>query len=111
MKAIAPIDHLRRLQWPGNVRELRNFTERVVLLSQETEIDVGDLERHTTKTSAVYSESIFACPTFEEFKQTSERLFLQKKLEENGWNIKGTAESLGMQRSNLYKKIDRYNLK
>ncbi len=104
-------DHMRRLQWPGNVRELRNFSERAVLLSMDSEITLEDLERLTTKTSAVLSESIFAINTFEEFKATSERLFLQKKLEENDWNIKRTAESLGMQRSNLYKKIDRYNLK
>ncbi|MFT7616697.1 MAG: two-component system nitrogen regulation response regulator NtrX [Planctomycetota bacterium] len=105
-------EHMKRLSWPGNVRELRNFSERAVLLSSgEQEITLEDLERLTTKASAVFSESIFAIGTFEEFKATSERLFLQKKLEENEWNIKRTAESLGMQRSNLYKKIDRYNLK
>ena len=49
--------------------------------------------------------------TFEEFKHESERLFLQLRLQANEWNVKRTAESLGMQRSNLYKKIERYNLK
>ena len=105
------IDHLRRLRWPGNIRELRNFTERAVLLAAGQEIGIEDLEKLTSRTSEVYSDSIFSCPTFEEFKGTSEKLFFQKKLEENDWNIKRTAESLGMQRSNLYKKIDRYGLK
>ncbi len=105
------LDHMRRLQWPGNIRELRNFSERAVLLSHDQEISLEDLGNLTTKASAVFSESIFAISTFEEFKATSERLYLQKKLEENDWNIKRTSESLGMQRSNLYKKIDRYNLK
>ncbi len=103
--------HMRRLQWPGNIRELRNFCERAVLLSPESDITLDDLEHLGAKASQVFSESIFAISTFEEFKATSERLYLQKKLEENDWNIKRTAESLGMQRSNLYKKIDRYNLK
>ena len=49
--------------------------------------------------------------SFDAFKETAERLYLRKKLEDNGWNIKRTAEMLGMQRSNLYKKIERYNLK
>ena len=49
--------------------------------------------------------------SFEAFKETAERLYLQHKLEANSWNIKRTAETLGMQRSNLYKKIERYNLK
>ena len=49
--------------------------------------------------------------TFEEFKETAEKLFLQQRLAENDWNVKRTAESLGMQRSNLYKKIERYGLK
>ena len=105
------IDHLKRLKWPGNVRELRNFTERAVLMTSAREIDVAAIERLTGSTKNLYSESIFACATYEEFKGTSERLFFEKKLTENGWNIKKTAESLGMQRSNLYKKIDRYNLK
>ena len=105
------IDHLRRLQWPGNIRELRNFTERTILLSQGDEIEMKDIEQIPSNSANVYNESIFACTTFEEFKQTSERLFLEKKLNENEFNIKRTAEALGMQRSNLYKKIDRYNLK
>ncbi len=49
--------------------------------------------------------------TFDEFKDVSEKLFLQHKLAENEWNVKRTAEALGMQRSHLYKKIERYGLK
>ena len=104
-------EHLRRLQWPGNIRELRNFTERALLLASGDSIDVADIERLPSRTADIYSESIFAVQTFEEFKETSEKLFFEKKLRENDWNIKRTAESLKMQRSNLYKKIDRYNLK
>lgn len=102
---------MRRLQWPGNVRELRNLVQTMVLLVQTPEIDVQDIERLGSSATKLYSESIFSCPTFEEFKEMSERLYLEKKLRENEWNIKRTAEVLGMQRSNLYKKIDRYNLK
>jgi two-component system, NtrC family, nitrogen regulation response regulator NtrX len=105
------LDHLKRLKWAGNVRELRNFTEKMVLLSAGQVIDVADIEKLSTSSSQLFSESIFSCPTFEEFKEMSERLYIEKKLRENDWNIKKTAESIGMQRSNLYKKLDRYKLK
>ena len=49
--------------------------------------------------------------TFEEFKDTAEHEFLERRLIDNNWNVKRTAELLGMQRSNLYKKIDKYGLK
>ena len=47
----------------------------------------------------------------EEFKSLSEMLFFRRKLNENEGNIKRTAERLGMQRSHLYKKLDRYDLR
>ncbi len=47
---------------------------------------------------------------FQEFKAEAERLFLQSKLKDNAYNVSRTAEVLGMQRSNLYKKITRYGL-
>ncbi|MEE9394494.1 MAG: sigma-54 dependent transcriptional regulator [Planctomycetota bacterium] len=107
----AALTELRQHRWPGNVRELRNFTERAVLLVSADEIDAPDLAKLSTNPAKVYHESVFDCATFEEFKATSEKLYLQKKLDENDWNIKRTAENLGMQRSNLYKKLDRYSLK
>ena len=41
----------------------------------------------------------------------SEALFIQRRLEANAGNVKRTAEELGMQRSHLYKKLDRYGLR
>jgi two-component system nitrogen regulation response regulator NtrX len=49
--------------------------------------------------------------TFEEFKEKAERQFFLKKLAKYEWNIKRTADALKMQRSNLYKKIEKYGLK
>ncbi len=105
------IARLQRMEWSGNIRELRNFAERVVLLSPSDTIGPKELDLLGTQNPRGLDESVFSAPTFEEFKQLSEKLYLQKKLVENEWNIKRTAESIGMQRSNLYKKIDRYNLK
>ncbi len=48
--------------------------------------------------------------TFAEFKEKTEKMFIEKHLKLNNWNISKTAESLGIQRSHLYNKIKKYNL-
>jgi len=65
-------------------------------------------------TSAVGAEGErdpFRAESFESFKEQSEALFIARKLAENGGNVKRTAERLGMMRSHLYKKLDRYGLR
>ncbi len=49
-------------------------------------------------------------PTLQEFKSTSERAYLVTKLRENGWNISKTAEVIDTPRSNLYKKLEQYQI-
>ncbi len=104
---------LQRQPWPGNVRQLRNLMERSAILLDEGEIQAKDLERLSRPGSAGGSSmDVFrTSETFEEFKEAAEKLFLQQRLAEHEWNVKRTAEALGMQRSNLYKKIERHNLK
>ncbi|HEV8148877.1 MAG TPA: helix-turn-helix domain-containing protein [Gemmatimonadales bacterium] len=48
--------------------------------------------------------------TFEEFREEAERIFLLSKLREHGWNVAETARAVDMPRSNLYKKIEKYQL-
>ena len=55
--------------------------------------------------------SLFAAKDFQDFKTRSESAFLQLKLKENLYNVSRTADVLGMQRSNLYKKITKYGLR
>jgi two-component system nitrogen regulation response regulator NtrX len=102
---------LMRRPWPGNVRQLRNLMERSAILVDRDSLDVKDLERLTGAAAATPMDVFRTCTTFEEFKETAEKLFLQQRLAENDWNVKRTAENLGMQRSNLYKKIERHNLR
>ena len=49
--------------------------------------------------------------TLREFKDNAERAFLVGKLRENGWNISKTAEVIDTPRSNLYKKLEQYQIK
>jgi len=56
------------------------------------------------------SSDLLSCNTFAEFKEAAERAFIIQKLRENDWNVSETARILDMPRSNLYKKIERYEL-
>ena len=56
-------------------------------------------------------EDPFRAESFEDFKERSEALFFRLKLAENEGNVKRTAERLHMQRSHLYKKLERFGLK
>jgi two-component system nitrogen regulation response regulator NtrX len=105
--------------WPGNVRELRNVIERLVILSEES-IGVGDLpeeivaevsrkRRESTSTPATLPRvelpaEARALP-LREFRDHMEREYIRIKLDENGWNISRTATLLGIERTNLHKKM------
>jgi two-component system nitrogen regulation response regulator NtrX len=109
--------------WPGNVRELRNVIERLVILSEDT-IGVGDLpeeiveevERNRRERVAGGQVAGDALPRIElpaearalplrEFRDLVERDYILARLEENGWNISRTAGLLGIERTNLHKKM------
>jgi DNA-binding NtrC family response regulator len=103
---------LREHSWPGNVRELRNLVERLLILVPGETVTPGDLPPLPGSAIAPEEESsLLSCQDFQDFKAKAEGLFLQHKLRENRYNVSKTAETLGMQRSNLYKKISKYGLR
>jgi DNA-binding NtrC family response regulator len=110
---------LSEYSWPGNVRELRNVIERLVILSEES-VGVGDLpEEIVEEVSRRKREAVSAgqmLPRVElppearalplrEFRDHMEREYIRIKLDENGWNISRTANLLGIERTNLHKKM------
>jgi len=103
---------LTAYSWPGNVRELRNLVERLLILSSGPVVKPSDLPLLPgSGGGAPEAASFLDCNDFQEFKTRSEGAFLQQKLKENLYNVSRTAEALGMQRSNLYKKISKYELR
>lgn len=105
------VELLAGMPWPGNVRELRNTVERLVILSPGDTVTAGDVVELTTgRQGDGRMESLLDTETFVDFRERAERTYLDGKLRENRWNVAETARKLGMQRSNLYKKIERYGL-
>jgi DNA-binding NtrC family response regulator len=49
--------------------------------------------------------------TLQEFKDYVEKIFIEEKLRKNGWNVAKTAQEIDIQRSHLYNKIEKYNLR
>jgi two-component system, NtrC family, nitrogen regulation response regulator NtrX len=107
-------DAVRRLAgraWPGNVRELRNAVERLLILSPGRTVTGADVDRVLPgPAGAEVAAAGERAGTFEAFRQDAERAFLLQKLREHEWNVSETARALDMPRSNLYKKIEKYQL-
>jgi len=102
--------HLKALPWKGNVRELKNLVERLLILSAGDIVTREDVLAVTGGARPELSTSLLAVQTLREFRDLSERMFLLHKLEENNWNVTQTAQAIDTPRSNLYKKLDQYDI-
>jgi two-component system nitrogen regulation response regulator NtrX len=118
----AALTALQRHTWPGNVRELCNVIERMVILS-DGDIELHDVppevrgsedggyddEENGVAASLVQlAEGAMELPeglSLKEFREAVERAFIRRRLQELGWNVSRTAESLGIERTHLHKKM------
>jgi len=107
----AALKALQDAAWRGNVRELRNMIERLVIMVPGDTIDITDLPAEFFRAAADIISSSMRLSTLQEFKDEAEKAFILAKLREHGWNVSKTAEAIDTPRSNLYKKIEQYNIK
>ncbi len=89
--------------WPGNVRELRNLMERLVILYPQAQIEARHLPLDGAKKAQVRDWNGFA--SLHEVREAAERDYILRKLEETGGNVTRASELLGLERSNLYRKM------
>jgi len=105
----------REDDWPGNVRELRNVVERLVIMSDEV-IRERDLppylggprsagQRVSTAPQTAIDLGRYAGKSLREFREEVESEFIRIRLAEFDWNISRTAQALGIERTNLHKKL------
>jgi two-component system nitrogen regulation response regulator NtrX len=105
-------DALKEVNWTGNIRELRNVVERLVILCGEA-ISGEDVYMYSNpaQRGADPFGVVDEYQTLQDFRDWAEKVFIERKLIQNGWNVAKTASEIDIQRSHLYNKIDKYNLK
>ncbi|PWU07567.1 MAG: response regulator [Terriglobia bacterium] len=86
--------------WPGNARELRNVIERMAILSPGEH-----LTRDSIPVEIRVQREAGPKSTIQEARESAEREHILRALEESNWNVSGAARALGMERTNLHKRI------
>lgn len=112
------LEVLESYNWPGNVRQLRNLIERVVILSKGPIVELNDIpdeyfscddSQHSGSLSDDIETSLKS-GTLKEAKSCLERKMISERLAYTDGNVKKAAESLGIERSYLHKKMRTYEL-
>ncbi len=102
--ARSAVDALVSQSWPGNVRELRNLMERIVILHAGSEIDARHIPvaksagRSTGGRTQGFS-------SLREAREAYERDYVERTLKATNGNVTRAAERLGLERSNLHRKL------
>ncbi len=107
------LERLKQLDWRGNVRELNNVVERLSILSEGQSIGSADVDRYVQPGGArgnAMSNLLSRFDQFSDFRDEAEKVFIEHKLDQFDWNISKTAEAIGIQRSHLYNKMNKYGI-
>jgi two-component system nitrogen regulation response regulator NtrX len=96
----AAFEALEDYAWPGNIRELRNTVERMAILTKGNvlESDSVPVEIRIGRATPAHSN-------LREAKENTEREHILRALDESKWNVSSAARVLGMERTNLHKRI------
>jgi DNA-binding NtrC family response regulator len=98
----AAMQHMMQYPWPGNVRELEHTVERAVLLCRSEEIEPANLAIAAQKSAPQSFENMSI--------DDVEALLIRKVLRRCDGNISQAAESLGLSRAALYRRIEKYGI-
>jgi transcriptional regulator of acetoin/glycerol metabolism len=103
---------LKMYRWPGNVRELRNTIESLVLTCAAAEVAIEDLPAEILEASLAAATNAPTSPIAHEAASLDafEHLAIKRALESSHGNLTQAARALGISRSTLYRKIQRYHL-
>ncbi len=87
-------------RWPGNARELRNTVERMAILTPGERLTVESVPAEIRVPREAAARS-----TLQQARDGAERDHLLRALENANWNVSSAARALGMERTNLHKRI------
>jgi two-component system nitrogen regulation response regulator NtrX len=96
---------LENYPWPGNVRELKNIMERFIIMYPHRKIDIFDLPEAILRRTVMTAVETGEDSTLHTAREKFERGFILEKLAEQKGNVGRTAQALGIERSNLYRKM------
>lgn len=100
----ATMKRFENYQWPGNVRELQHAVERGVIMSESNELQPSDF----FFTSSGNKDETFALSNYN--LENVEREVIVKVLKEHNGNITKAAKELGLTRTSLYRRMEKYGL-
>ena len=103
-------NRMRNHDWPGNVRELRNLIQRLLVLGGDSEVSMSELEDALSESAGSFSAAggthrgLFDLP-LREAREQFERDYLIYQLKKAGGSVGKLSESVGMERTHLYRKL------
>jgi DNA-binding NtrC family response regulator len=106
--SMAAQNRLRNYAWPGNIRELKNLVQRLLILGTDEEISQEEVESTLSNTPPVKTREVSHIPLdlpLREAREQFERSYLLQQLKECEGNVARLAERVGMERTNLYRKL------
>jgi len=106
------IQLLQNYSWPGNIRELKNLAEELMVIVEEEEINPKMVASVLRKSSNLRLYTYISSDmSLQEAREQFEREFIHQKLIMNNWNITRTAKMLGIPRTYLHNKINKFKLR
>jgi|AMWB02.1.fsa_nt_gi two-component system nitrogen regulation response regulator NtrX len=103
------LEMLQLYNWPGNVRELKNLIERMAIMLPDEVITAEHVPKpYNPRTHSVSSrkmEALLDVYQLKDARQMFEKHFIEHKLSQNDNNITRTAQSIGVERSYLHRRI------
>jgi two-component system nitrogen regulation response regulator NtrX len=106
------VDALQRYAWPGNVRELRNVIERLMIMVPGDRVMARDLLFLDQSAGPAVAAETAAAPIMplHDARDDFERQYILRALAAQHGNISRTADVLGVERSNLYRKMRAFGI-
>jgi two-component system nitrogen regulation response regulator NtrX len=102
-------NYLRNYDWPGNVRELRNLVQRLLIMHGDEEIDLQEAQAALGQIQAVAHQEnitgVFMEQPIREAREAFEKAYLEYHLAKADGNITNMANTVGMERTHLYRKL------
>jgi transcriptional regulator with PAS, ATPase and Fis domain len=108
--APAALDQLQTYRWPGNVRELRHAVERAMIMGQGEQLQASELMVASTAALEPLPAATESASAEELNLDKVEQHTIEKALRKHAGNISHAARELGLTRTSLYRRMEKYGL-